>query len=75
MSESNYDWNLDVEAKKAIIKNRILQLAKDGYQLQLNYNLAVKVADAETIEKYKSGLDGFKSSFEYHKEELRKLEE
>ena len=71
---SDLEWDLDKEAKAAIINNRIIQLAKDGYQLELNYKFALSQGNQEAIEKFKASVEGVKASLEFHKKELAKLD-
>jgi hypothetical protein len=70
---SDLEWDLDTTAKEAIIKNRIIQLAKDGYQLELNYKFALSQNNQEATDKFKASVEGVKASLEFHKEELAKL--
>lgn len=67
-------WDLDIEIQKQIIKDRIIKLNQDGYQLELNYKFAVREGNEEAIEQYKKAVDGVASSLQFHKEELAKLE-
>lgn len=67
-------WDLDVEVKKQIIKERIIKLNQDGYQLELNYKFAVHQGNEEAINQYKNAVDGVAASLTFHKEELATLE-
>jgi hypothetical protein len=71
---SDINWGIDNEEKEVIIKERLIKLSKDGYQIELNYKFALTQNNQEAIEKFKTSMDGVKASLEFHKEELQKLQ-
>jgi hypothetical protein len=67
-------WDLDIEVQKQIVKERIIKLSQDGYQLELNYKFALTQENEEATEQYKTSVSSVAASLAFHKEELAKLE-
>lgn len=67
-------WDLDIEVQKQIVKERIIKLSQDGYQLELNYKFALAQENEEVTEQYKTSVSSVAASLAFHKEELAKLE-
>lgn len=65
---------LTLEAKKAIIADRLKRLIEDRFKYELNYKFSVEQNQAEAIEKFKQALDGSDMAIEFHKKELAALE-
>lgn len=66
-------WGLDKDLQINILKSRIIKLAQDGYQHELNYRFALAHGQEESATKHKDLVNGTHSALEFHKEELDKL--
>lgn len=65
---------LTPEEKIAIIHERLFQLKKDAYNIELNRKFAVKEGNEEAIEKFTTAVAALLSSIELHEDILASLE-
>ena len=65
---------LSIDAKRAIIEDRLNRLVEDRYKFELNYKFSVEQDQAEAIEQFKRAVDGADAAIEFHKKELAALE-
>lgn len=66
-------WGLDKNLQVSILKSRIIKLAQDGYQHELNYKFALIQGQEESAAKHKDLVNGTHTALNFHKEELDKL--
>lgn len=63
------------DLKLAIVTDRINQLARDAYQVDLNRRFAIDQGNEEALDKYTTALNALLLSIEFHNKELASLQE
>ena len=65
---------LSIDAKRAIIEDRLNRLVEDRYKFELNYKFSVEQNQAEAVEKFKQAIEGSNVAIAFHEKELAALE-
>lgn len=71
---SAFNEYLSDEEKAMIIQQRIKQFASEGYQQELNRDLALKSENTEIVEQIEESIEAIKKAIEIQKELLDNLD-
>ena len=71
---SAFNEYLNDEEKAMIIQQRIKQFASEGYQQELNRDLALKSENTEIVEQIEESIEAIKKAIEIQKELLDNLD-
>lgn len=70
---SEFDDYISVEDKASIIEQRILQFASEGFQHEINRDIATKQNDEETAARSEEAVRLIKEAIEVQKQMLDEL--
>lgn len=65
---------LSDENKKQLVERRIQELAQEGYQQQMNIQIAEKIGDTSSVENIQKVIDTIGNAITVYQEEQAKLD-
>ena len=70
---SEFDEYLDPGSREQILRQRIGQFAGEGYQLELNREIAIQTGDTEAAAKADESISVLKTAISVHEQALTEI--